>query len=166
MAKPTYELRFSYETIATVMHIADCLFDIGGCVSSVCYSMIPREWTHHIIRCTLSQLCIATKEPLPLDGLILLHFLSDNLCARIWFDDAQYVVVDILLGPSFINHFIRGMFPSERNVVPWLSQSFVILARTKSRRIVVHRITFHTSQIAWMIKAKTTILPTTLFVSH
>lgn len=75
------------------------------------------------------------KQPLPLDGLILLNLRLADLHTRIWFGIAPHLADDTLLGITFIDRFIRGIFPSEHNVIPWHSKPVAIMARTQLSKI-------------------------------
>lgn len=75
-----------------------------------------------------STLLPATKQQLPLGGLILLQICLEHLNTQICFGIAPNVAVKILLATTFIGRFIHGIFSAERNVVPWNSQLVAILS--------------------------------------
>lgn len=75
------------------------------------------------------HLCTATKEPILLDGTILLFVNIGELRMRVWFGIVEILAVDILLGTSFIERYIRGLFPSDTEVLPWHSPLVQILSR-------------------------------------
>lgn len=57
----------------------------------------------------LPMIRMATKLPLPLDGLIVLRLLRGDLSTKVWFRIVTKLAVDILLGTSFIDHLIGAM---------------------------------------------------------
>lgn len=105
-----------------------CLLDTGADLNLVNASMIPPQWAARIKRQNLPRLRTATKEPLALDGTIILHLRLGDLRVRVCFGVVPNLVVDFLLGTSFSDRFIRGIFPSERKIVPWHSHPVTILA--------------------------------------
>lgn len=68
-----------------------------------------------------------TKEPILLDGSNLLFVQIGGLSFRLWFGVVENLVVDVLLGTSFIDRYIHGIFHSKREVAPWNSLSAPIL---------------------------------------
>lgn len=134
-AEPTYTLLISYTTTATIMYPANCFLNTKADVKLIYPSTLSREWNHCIKRKNLPTICTAAKEPLPLDGLILPPLCLGDLCTRIWFDVALHLTMDILLDTSFIDRFLRGIFPSERKILLWHSQPVAILAQAETSRI-------------------------------
>lgn len=95
------------------MHIADYHLDTGDDVHLLRSSLLLRKWPHRIKLNSLSTLHSTTKEPLPLEALILLHLRPRDLGPHIWFVTALHLAVNILLGTSFVHRFIRGIFTSK-----------------------------------------------------
>lgn len=70
------------------------------------------------------------KQLLPSDKLLLLHLRLSDLSTRIWIDAAPHHLVAILLNTSFIDCFILGSLPVDRNVIYWKLQLVAILAHS------------------------------------
>lgn len=102
--------------------------DAGAGVSILHRSLIPTGWKNCSRRHDLQRLRTATKNRLSLDGSMLLHLHLDKLCTRVWFSIALHLAVDILLGTTFIDWFMSGIYPAGRKVVPRNSQSVAIVA--------------------------------------
>lgn len=92
----------------------------------------PERWSSVKIT-NLPHLCTATKKPIPLDGIVLLPLCTGDLQTRVWFGIVLNMSVSLLLGTSFIDHFMRGNFPAERKVVPRYSQPVDILSTAQKR---------------------------------
>lgn len=105
----------------------------------------------------------ATKEPPLPHRLFLRHTRLGDLYTCIEFRVAPHLVLDILLGTSLIDHFIRGILPSVRKTVTWHSQSEATMAHAKGRKISINSTTFHTILPKPVNKTWTTIPPTRCF---
>lgn len=111
------------------MYTAHCLLDTGAGINIIRSSLVPTSWFKRIKRDKLPTLQTATKQPLSMDGFILLNLRLGDLNTRIWFGVAPHLALDIFLGTAFIDRFIRSIFPSERKVVPWHSKLVAIMTR-------------------------------------
>lgn len=130
--RTTHYHQASYGITATVMRAAHCLSDRKASVIFIQSLLIATNWRYHITRDGLPTLRIATKKPLRLDGLILLNIHIGDLNTCVWFAIAPQLAVDILLGIAFINHFKRGIFPSEQKIVSWHSGSVAITTKLRA----------------------------------
>lgn len=83
-AKPTYKLWISYEPIITVTHKARGLLDSGAGVNLIHSSTILNAWKNRIKWNKVLTLGTVTKQPLALNGLILLHFRLGDFSTQIW----------------------------------------------------------------------------------
>lgn len=81
---------------------------------------------------SFTSLRTATKQLLTLDSFILLNLRLSGLQTRAWCGVAPLFAVNLLLGTPFIDSCIRGIFPSERKILPWQSHPVAILKRRKS----------------------------------
>lgn len=136
--RPTYELRVLYGPIKTVVRTATCHFGSVMKVYLIRFSMISEKVHNSARRKKFITLRTATKQPLPLDGLIFLHLRLDELNTRIWFEIAPNLAVDIL-GTYFMELFIFDISPLKRKIVPLHSQSFVTLYILKTVGLTHHR---------------------------
>lgn len=68
-----------------------------------------------------------------LDGLIFLHLRIGVICICVWPGSGTHLVVGVILNTNFLDRFIRGMFPAERNVVPWHSLPVAKVMRNQQK---------------------------------
>lgn len=95
----------------------------------------------------LPRLRTATKAPILLDGTILLFVKIGELRVRVWFGIVKNLAVDILLGTSFIDRYIQGIFLSERKILPWHSQPVPILSRNNNTAVRLHLYEQHRTEM-------------------
>lgn len=95
-----------------------CLLDIGAGLDLINNASLKKEWQTDIKRQQFPGLRTATKEPIILDGTILLIVKIGELKVRIRSENVENVVVNTLLGASFIDRYIRGIFLSKIKVLP------------------------------------------------
>lgn len=55
-----------------------------------------------------------------------------DINSRVWFGIAPQLAAETELGTTFTDCFIRNIFPSKRNVVPWHSRPVVIAGKPKT----------------------------------
>lgn len=79
----------------------------------------------------LSRLRTATKDPISLDGSIILFIQIGYISVRVWFGAFKNLAVNVLLGTFFIRRYIPVIFPSERRMVPRQSSQVPILTSNK-----------------------------------
>lgn len=128
------------------MHTAVGLLDTGAGAKLINAPMTPSTWGGCVKQNTRPKVSTATKQPSQLDGRILLSLQLGNITTRVWFDITRHPAVDILLCTTFIDRFIRGIFPSERKVVPWNLPPVPILTKIHSANTlkVSRTLTFET----------------------
>lgn len=68
----------------------------------------------------------ATKLAINVEGTILLHVRLGDLIVRTWFGVVANLAVPLRLGTSYIDRFVKGIFPQYRKVVPFHSQPVAI----------------------------------------
>lgn len=61
------------------------------------------------------------------EGVVPLFVHIGDLRVWAWFGIVEMLVVDALLGTSFIDQYIHGIFPTERKFVPWSSKPMEII---------------------------------------
>lgn len=77
--KPLYKVRTNYGIIVTATHTTNYLLDIGAVLKFIRLATIPPSWTRRTKRSSVPQLRAGTKQPLILDGLILLHLCLSKM---------------------------------------------------------------------------------------
>lgn len=112
-SRPTYDLCILYGISSTFLYTSVCLLNTEASINLIRSEMILQNWASRVNRTCLPFLCTATKQPLALHGVILLHLCFGDLKTPVWFGVAQHQTVDMLLRTSFIDRFIRGIFLSE-----------------------------------------------------
>lgn len=60
----------------------------------------------------------ASREVVNVEGNVTLFVRIGDLLVRACFEIFENIPVDVLIGRSFIDQCIRGLFPTERKVVP------------------------------------------------
>lgn len=130
-AKRTYKLRVCYGIHVYTLPATERLLDTGAERNLSQTKFIHQDYMSRNKHKDLSKLLTATMEPVRLHETILLHLRIGDLTARVWSGIVPILAVDVLLGTSFIDLFVRSNFPSERKVVPWYSQLVGILVNSK-----------------------------------
>lgn len=77
------------------------------------------------------QLRTANCKVVSGEFILPLFVRMGDLCVYAWFGVIRNLAVDVVLGTSFIDSCIRGIFPSERKVVPRHSQPLEIMLAPK-----------------------------------
>lgn len=88
---------------------------------STCISLSRTE------RINFLKLGSANKQPLSSKGAVLLHLQMDVLRIRLWFELADNLAEDLLLGTSFVDKYIREVFLAERKLFLWYSQPATVI---------------------------------------
>lgn len=117
-SRPTYKLRLSYGILTTVLRTSVCPLDTRAGINLIRSKMIPHDRETLMKRNNLPSLCTTPRQPLSLDGLVLLHLQLSDLQTRVWFRIVPYLVVSILIATSFIDRIVKGRVPSEEKIVP------------------------------------------------
>lgn len=73
-------------------------------------------------------LCNASQELVPIEGIVPLSAPTGDLRVRSWFGVVESLAVNVLLGMSFIDRCIRGIFPSVPKIVRWHSRPVAIIS--------------------------------------
>lgn len=79
----------------------------------------------------IPSLPIATQQLLQTGSKIFLHICFGALCVQAWFGIKLNLAVHLLNGSTFIDRFMRGIFPPEWKVGPRYSHTVSILDSTK-----------------------------------
>lgn len=79
-------------------------------------------------RGSLLKLQTAAKQPLHNERKILPHVRFGSLRVKVWFRVVHSLDIDMFLGTSYIDQILYGIFPSERQVVPWKSHPAAVLS--------------------------------------
>lgn len=83
-AEPTYRCQFSFKIVPPAIHIMQCLVDIVVELSLVEKTLMPQLQQQRINRGSLPKLPKATKQALPIENKIFLHFCFRSFCVRVW----------------------------------------------------------------------------------
>lgn len=117
MAKTTNKIGVTYGKSVEAMNTAATFFGTGDDLNLIHSVFVPPEWKNSVKKEALPELRTTAKQPLLIEGLITLHLGLGDQCTRIWLDFASQLAVNMLLITAFINSFICGIFPPERNKV-------------------------------------------------
>lgn len=69
----------------------------------------------------------AIKQPFSSGGVILSPLQVSNLRIHVRLGFVDSLAVDLLLGASFIDKYVRGFFSTERKLLPWQLQPVDII---------------------------------------
>lgn len=114
------------------MLTAQCHLVTGSIVSLIQSSIIPTNWPYRIKQDRLPEQCAATKQPLLLDGSMLLNLRTGSLTTCVRIGIAPQLAIAIVLGTALTDHLLRGNFALELSVVTWLSRPVANTARPKT----------------------------------
>lgn len=103
------------------MHKFLCLIDTGTVLNFVGTARILSEWNYLDRHRRMRNLRIVTQQPLHMDGKIPLHVSFCALYIRVWLGIIPNLAAKVVLGTSFIDRFISGIFPLVQKAVPWHS---------------------------------------------
>lgn len=95
-------------------HLTDSLF-------------IPSSRKSKIKRISVPSLSTAGRQSISAIGVIMLHFCIGDVMVRAWFGVVDNLAVFVTFRISFIDRFVKGIFPSERKVVPYHSKTVTIM---------------------------------------
>lgn len=84
-------------------------------------TLLKHPWIHRVQQGSLPKLQPITRQPLHVKRNILLCFHFGSQRIGVWFGVASDLAVDKLLGTSYVDRFIHGIFLSKRRVVSWHS---------------------------------------------
>lgn len=94
--------------------------------------MSKQESASRMERNNIFYLHTAMKQQLTLDSLIIVKLRICNFPTRVWIGVAPHLSVNMVLGKSFTDEFVRKLVPSEEKLVPWHSHPAAILACRRS----------------------------------
>lgn len=112
-----------------------CLLDTGAGTDLINKASLKREWLSDIKRQQLRGLRTVTKEDVLFGGTIPFFVKIGKIKVRVWFEIVEAFAVDILLGTYFIDGYFRGIFLSERKVLPRHSALLQLLSRSNSATV-------------------------------
>lgn len=75
----------------------------------------------------------STSEPVCVLGIITLHVRMRDCRVRIDFGVVRNLAVSVLLGKTFIDRFVKSIFPAEMKVAPYNSKPVPILILTMQK---------------------------------
>lgn len=74
------------------------------------------------------RLTSASKQKIPLVGVITIFVQIGDLKVRVWFGVIDELDLPAIFGTYFIENFIKSIFPAERKIVPHHYRDIAILA--------------------------------------
>lgn len=110
----------TYTTIGTsplAMTPVTCIVDTGTGFILIEKSFLHPTWMSRIKRRRFLKMRSANLQSIRTEEVIILHISIGVLCIQVWFGVAADLAVDVLLDFSFIDQYIRGIFPPERTLV-------------------------------------------------
>lgn len=97
-----------------------------------------------------SKLICATNQPVKISGTIVPYLRIGEARVRGVFGVVWNLVVPLILRTSFINRFVKGIFPQELEIVPFNSHSVSICIVGRSGRSPKMRVQWkHSLEVAW-----------------
>lgn len=108
------------------------LFDTGAGPNLISKSIVSLSRRGLIQYWNVRLLRSAKKKPLKLEGVMLLHEHVGDLDVPVWFGVVNELAVIILVGTSFVNGYVRGIFFSEERIT--LKNSRPVCIRAMRRK--------------------------------
>ena len=124
----------NYKVAATVGIVPDfmvavpLLVDSGAVMNLVNLNFLPKKWHSAIQPYQGNPLNSANQSTLEVVGVIKLCLCLGDLKVKVRFGVARHLVTRLLVGTPFIDNFVKGIFPPERQIVPQHSKAVPILA--------------------------------------
>ena len=125
--KRNYKVVVRVGTSETDAKEVTAILDTGAGPNLASKELLERSWLPRIRPTTDPGLTAATRQRIHVDGKILLTVRLGDLTARVYFGIVERLAVPLLLGTSFIDRFIDGVFPRTRQVVPIHSRPVAIV---------------------------------------
>lgn len=110
---------------------------MGACPSLIRLSFIPAQWRTKIRCRNLPRLRTAPWYATKVVEIIPLHICIGDLCPRIWFGVVNTLALNVLLGTTYINKLIEGIFLMRRWVVPIHSRAETIFTSSLTPPLIV-----------------------------
>ena len=126
--KRNYKIRISWGTKSNSLSPKTVVLDTGAGPNLVNRNDLPREWMKKIRLIRNVKLTSASRNAMNLVGVLPLFIRMGDLKVRVWFGVVENLAVPVLLGTSYIDRFVQGIFPQERKVVPNDSRPVAILS--------------------------------------
>lgn len=114
--------------MANKMHLINCVFDIGTEPNIIREDFFEAEWFRAIQANNRSVSKNETDRMGRVLGIASLQVRIGDFKVRVAFGVVGGLTVLVLLGTSFIDGFVKVIFPLERNQVPYNSRPVPILA--------------------------------------
>lgn len=77
--------------------------------------------------CDAPRLCSATNQRVEIVGILSFYVRMDEARVRVELGELRNLAVPILLGTSFVDKFVKGVFPSKRKIVTYNSPRVSLL---------------------------------------
>lgn len=100
------------------MHTLVSLFDTGASPISVKKDFLPLTWRKSTKTNKSTLLGTANCKVVSFEGIVSLFVCMGGLRMSAWFGVVKNLAVDVLLGTSFIDRRIWGIFLIEQKFVP------------------------------------------------
>lgn len=90
--------------------------------------LVETDWRPSIRLCDSQRLKRGTSQVVQVTGTIVLHVQTGESCICFMFKIFRNLAVSVLPGMLFINRFIEGIVPSEKEIVLFNSLPVLVLA--------------------------------------
>lgn len=125
--KRNYKVCLTIGIQPSVMRPVIGILDTGAGPNLVAKDFLPSEWQQRIKPIRDPGLVAATKEAMVLQEMILLCVRLGDLEVRAWFGVVDRLAVRLLLGTSFIDRFVKAIFPQDKCLLPMQSKPVAII---------------------------------------
>lgn len=116
-------MAISFGLTAWQMHSINCTFDTSTGPNLLREEPVEPDWLLSIRLCDSPWLKRTTIQTVGVIVTIVLYVRVRDSRKCVMFEIIRNVAVPVLLGPLFIDKFIKGIFTSERRIVPSSSPS-------------------------------------------
>lgn len=113
---------------ANKMHSVNSVFNTGVGLSLIREDFLEVDQLGYIQANNPSSLRNSTNQKAKIVGTITLRVRIRDSRVRVVFVIVRYLAVPVFLGTSFIDSFVKDIFPSERKIVPYISKPVPIIA--------------------------------------
>lgn len=135
--KKNYKVAISFGLNASPMRRMNCVFANGAQPNLLQEEPIRLDFQQPLRPCNSPKLRSATIQKVEVAGTIVLHVRIGESSIRAMLEILRNSAGPILLGTPLVDKIIKGMFPSERMIVPFSSppRKFLWCKKRKPTRL-------------------------------
>lgn len=113
--------------MANKMRTFNNVFDVSSEQNVIREVLVEAEWFSAIQERNRSALKNTTNPKVSVVRMMTLHIRIKEYSVRVVFGVIRHLTVPVLLGTSFIDRFVMGIFSTDRKIVPYISKAELVL---------------------------------------